>query len=355
MNTFKSSAELKGISKDQLFGHYGTMVGALLLMGLAALLITYIPSMLITAQTIPELIIYYLISFIVSLLVGILASGEAYLYLKLICGQPVFAGDIFYGFKAHPDKAILLQFVLSLTTYIGSAPMMIFYYLYLTTARTSYLLLMSIFCVIGMAVIFIINLMLSQVFFLLQDFPQYSAKELLKMSCRIMKGHKGRLFYISVSFLPLYILGTFSFCIAFLWLIPYTNTVMANFYMDLMKNRNRIQKQNQTVMQENMAMQRNADVQDNSAIQGNVDVQDNSTIQWNIDVQGNTVIQGNEGIQGDMAVQENAVIQGVALASENSAIQKENLEPSVSLQDNATVTEGSVAQEDTSIEESKEY
>ena len=38
MNTFKSSAELKGISKDQLFGHYGTMVGALLLMGLAALL-----------------------------------------------------------------------------------------------------------------------------------------------------------------------------------------------------------------------------------------------------------------------------------------------------------------------------
>ena len=38
----------------------------------------------ITAQTIPELIIYYLISFIVSLLVGILASGEAYLYY---CGK----------------------------------------------------------------------------------------------------------------------------------------------------------------------------------------------------------------------------------------------------------------------------
>ncbi len=372
MNTFKSSAELKGISKDQLFGHYGTMVGALLLMGLAALLITYIPSMLITAQTIPELIIYYLISFIVSLLVGILASGEAYLYLKLICGQPVFAGDIFYGFKAHPDKAILLQFVLSLTTYIGSAPMMIFYYLYLTTARTSYLLLMSIFCVIGMAVIFIINLMLSQVFFLLQDFPQYSAKELLKMSCRIMKGHKGRLFYISVSFLPLYMLGTFSFCIAFLWLIPYTNTVMANFYMDLMKNRNRIQKQNQTIMPENMAMQRNADVQENSAIQGNVDVQENSTIQGNRNVQGNTTIQGNEGIQGDMAIQENAVIQGDMAIQGNAEIQgadlrkeeitdrenillKENLEPSVSLQDKATVTEGSVAQEDTSIEESKEY
>ena len=63
------------------------------------------------------------------------------------------------------------------------------------------------------------------------------------MSRQIMKGHKGRLFYISISFLPLYLLGIFSFFIAFLWLLPYTNTVMANFYMDLMKNRNQAQDQ----------------------------------------------------------------------------------------------------------------
>lgn len=238
MNTYKSSAKLKGISKEQLFGHYNTVIGALLLVGIITLFIVYIPSMFITARNIPELIIYYLISFIVSLFTGLLTSGEAFLYLKLICGQPISAGDIFYGFKACPDKAILLQFVFSLLTYICMAPSAVFYYLYLTTYQAVYMLLMSLFSVIGAIIIIIANLMLSQVFYLLHDFPQYSAKELLKMSRQIMKGHKGRLFYIHLSFLPLYLLGLLSFCIAFLWLIPYTNTVLANFYMDLMKNRN---------------------------------------------------------------------------------------------------------------------
>ncbi len=243
MNTYKSSAELKGLSKDQLFGHYGTAIGAVLLVAITTLFVTYLPSMLISARNIPELIIYYMISFIVSLLTGILASGEAYLYLKLICGQPVSAGDVFYGFRSYPDKAILLQFVLSSLTYVCSAPALVFYYLYLTTYHTYYILLMSITFVIGMAILIVISLMLSQVFYLLQDFPQYSAKELMKLSCQIMKGHKGRLFYISISFLPLYLLGAFSFFIAYLWLIPYSNTVMTNFYMDLMKNRVNTPKQ----------------------------------------------------------------------------------------------------------------
>ncbi len=237
MNIYKSSAELKGLSKDQLFGHYGAVTGAVFLVASVTLFVTYLPSMLITARNIPELIIYYMISFLVSLLTGILASGEAYLYLKLICGQPISAGDVFYGFKSYPDKAILLQFVLSSLTYICSAPALVFYYLYLTTYRTVYILLMSIAFVIGMAILVVISLMLSQVFYLLQDFPQYSAKELMKMSCQVMKGHKGRLFYLSISFLPLYLLGIFSFFIAYLWLVPYSNTVMTNFYMDLMKNR----------------------------------------------------------------------------------------------------------------------
>ncbi len=238
MKTYKSSAELKGMSKEQLFGHYGTVIGALFLIGTISLVANSIPSKLIVASSIPELIIYYLISFVISLFLGIFNSGEAFLYLKLICRQPISAGDIFYGFKVYPDKAILLQFVHSLITYICMTPAMIFYYLYLTTHLSAYMLLMSVFFAIGAIIITVAYLMLSQSFFLLQDFPQYSAKELMKMSCQIMKGHKGRLFYISVSFLPLYCLSAFSFFIAFFWLVPYTNAVMANFYMDLMKNRN---------------------------------------------------------------------------------------------------------------------
>ena len=40
MNKYKSSGQLKGIAKDQLFGHYGTAIGALLLVGIITLIIT---------------------------------------------------------------------------------------------------------------------------------------------------------------------------------------------------------------------------------------------------------------------------------------------------------------------------
>lgn len=238
MNIYKSSAELKGMAKEQLFGKYGTVIGAVLLVGIFNSLLVFIPNFITNTGTIPGLIIYYLVSFILSLFAGIFSSGRAFLFLKVTCRQPVSAGDIFYGFKAHPDKALVIQFVLALASYLLLAPLYIFNYLFASTQNVIYFLMMSVFCILGYTVLVIISLMLSQSFFLLQDFPQYSAKELMKMSCRIMKGHKGRLFYIQLSFLPLYLLGILSCCIAFLWIVPYINTTMANFYMDLMKNRN---------------------------------------------------------------------------------------------------------------------
>lgn len=244
MNSFKSSAELKGMAKEQLFGKYGTAIGASLLIGLIMTSMVFALELFHTiiiggVFTAPQLIIYYLISFIISLFGGILASGEAFFFLKITCRQPVSISDIFYGFKVYPDKALLIQLVLSLVSSVCQIPMTIFYALYFRNPQNAvYMLFMSVFMVAGTVVTVVINLMLSQAFYLLQDFPQYPAKELMKMSCKIMKGHKGRLFYISVSLLPLYFLGFFSCCIAFLWITPYVNTVMANFYMDLMRNRN---------------------------------------------------------------------------------------------------------------------
>jgi uncharacterized membrane protein len=69
------------------------------------------------------------------------------------------------------------------------------------------------------------------------DFPQYTAPELIRMSIRLMKGHKGRLFYIQLSFFPLWVLSMFSCGIGILWLLPYMEATSANFYLDLIKKR----------------------------------------------------------------------------------------------------------------------
>lgn len=239
MNSYKSSAELKALAKERLFGKYGAAVGAAVIWALASLLTMLLPNLIIPSVSVGGAVINYLISFILRLFLGIFESGLAFLYLKITCGQPVSTGDIFYGFKANPDKALFIMFVPLLASSLAFMPSAILDRAAIHAGSTVLLLISTVFNVIGLIISTIVSLIFSQAIYLLHDFPEYSAKELLRMSRLMMKGHKGRLFYIQVSFIPLVLLGFLSFGIAFLWLFPYMRSTSANFYMDLIKNKNR--------------------------------------------------------------------------------------------------------------------
>ena len=89
----------------------------------------------------------------------------------------------------------------------------------------------------GSMIVSLVGLILSLFFglsnYLLLDNPQMGAIESMKISCRLMKGNKGRYFYISLSFLPLYIACIFTCYIGLLWLEPYMADTRAHFYMDI--------------------------------------------------------------------------------------------------------------------------
>ena len=55
----------------------------------------------------------------------------------------------------------------------------------------------------------------------------------IEMSVQVMKKHIGRYVLILLSFIPLYILASFSFGLFLLWVIPYKYTTLALFYMQL--------------------------------------------------------------------------------------------------------------------------
>lgn len=242
MNRFKSSAELKASAREHLLGHYGTVIGAFLILGALMGAVTIAVGLLMDLSTIPGTIIYYAIMFLVSVLTGLFSSGSAYLYLKLICGRPVSVGDLFYGFQLCPDKAILIQAWITLITYIASLPQIILNYIMLTTSPSHLDQLMNLMLpyalslILSGAVSVMLSLFYAQAFFLLHDFPQYTAKELLQKSRRLMVHHKGRLFYLYVSFLPLLLLGLLSWGLALLWVIPYMAATEAEFFLDLIKH-----------------------------------------------------------------------------------------------------------------------
>ena len=204
-------------------------------------IITLAVSLIVDLSTVPGTIIYYAIMFLVSVLTGLFSSGSAYLYLKLICGRPVSVGDLFYGFQLCPDKAIIIQAWITLLTYISSLPQIILNYMML--ANVNHLnKVMNLMLPYALSLIFsgVVSVMLglfyAQTYFLLHDFPQYTAKELLQKSRRLMVHHKGRLFYLYVSFLPLMLLGFLSFGLALLWVVPYMAATEAEFFLDLIKN-----------------------------------------------------------------------------------------------------------------------
>lgn len=65
------------------------------------------------------------------------------------------------------------------------------------------------------------------------DHPDWSVGECINESMRMMRGHKMRLFLITLIFIVLGFLSIFTLGIALLWLCPWMYSIQANFYEDL--------------------------------------------------------------------------------------------------------------------------
>ncbi|MDD2972672.1 MAG: DUF975 family protein [Lachnospiraceae bacterium] len=237
MNNFKSSATLKSKAKGVMLGKYGTAISAFLTVEIIIFFIQMIVSALINTSTVFGNITYYCIIFIIQLIAGIFSLGQSRLYMNMSCDFPYSLGDVFYGFTAHPDKIIIIQFLLGLMGGLCMVPAVIFAYLYAALNLPIFMLLISVSVIIGGFTACVIMLTYSQVNFLILDFPQYSAMEIMKLSKRLMKGYRGKLFYIIVSFLPLVLLSLVTCCVGYLWVIPYINATSAQFYLELIRMR----------------------------------------------------------------------------------------------------------------------
>lgn len=219
-----------------MFGHYGTAIGAYFIVVCIIGFLTLLSAILIDMSTVIGTIIYYLLAFVISVFTGLFLSGNCYLYLKITCGYQVSVGDVFYGFKLCPDKALTMQLWITVISYIADLPLIIIGYQMNSVRNATRLMLpYSLALIFSFAVSIILTLIYQQAFYLLHDFPQYSARELLGMSRRLMSGHKGRLFYIYVSFIPLILLGLLSCGIALLWIAPYISATQAEFFLDVIK------------------------------------------------------------------------------------------------------------------------
>lgn len=235
MSNYTSGAEIKDMAKCKLERKYGISILALLTIVILENSATLFLSQIIPADTFAQFLIYCLCSFLLSAFLGIFQLGTCLFFLNMACGQPYKLEQLFYGFQNNASAAFTVSLVNGLLSLISTLPFRILLRLYVDTERADYLYGALIALAIGFIVQYPISLALSQSFFLLLDFPEYTGKQALAASCKIMKKHMWRFFCLQLSFLPLMFICVLTFSIGFLWLVPYMNMTYTLFFLDIMK------------------------------------------------------------------------------------------------------------------------
>lgn len=226
----RSSSELKALSRQALSGQWGLPVAACLLIFICSMILTLVITALLNPYSVLSIITCQIMIYIVSLFVSLLQAGYIKLLLNMDRKEPFTLKDLISPFTIHPDRFLTVNLILLLVEVLFSLPLDVLSY------RTSGML--SLAYSLGSSMIASLAGLILSLFFglsnyLLLDNPQMGAIESMKVSCRLMKGNKGRYFYIILSFIPLSLACVFTCYIGFLWLEPYIANTKAHFYMDI--------------------------------------------------------------------------------------------------------------------------
>lgn len=229
----KSSSELKCMAKGLLAGHYGLLIGAALLYGGGSLVITMVLELVFQSDHSVN-ILYFICSLIVSLLSTIFTIGYEKMILEISRGREARLGDLLYGFSHQPDRIILLTILLSLVSLACMLPGS----LLLAAGAVMKLIPLTLVGILallaGTVFLFILSFGYSMVFLLYLDNPEKGVIQLMRESRTLMKGNKGRYFYLQISFIGLMLLSILTCFIGLLWLMPYMEMTSILFYRNLL-------------------------------------------------------------------------------------------------------------------------
>jgi uncharacterized membrane protein len=171
------------------------------------------------------------------ILAGPLNLGVASYFLKLMRGKNPQLEDIFSGFKRFANAFLVNLLILIFTVLWAAIAVVPGVIIGIFSREPLVILLLIIIVSIAATVLVIIAyLRYSMSYYILNDNPEMSALEAIRASKEMMRGSKGKLFMLILSFIGWFIVGLIALVIGLLWVGAYFNTAKVNFYEDLKKN-----------------------------------------------------------------------------------------------------------------------
>lgn len=231
----RSNGELKGMARQMLLGRYQVPM-------LAMILSSLIPSLFLLPfnylcsdrSAIPmQAVLYYLASFMITLIELLLNCGVKRIHLSIARGQQVQVSDMFWVIKNRPDRILIGGFLITLIAWIPLIPSFVFDLTAPETLSTGmYLMISELLSMTGLFVGFLITLPLYFVFWIYAEDPDIDTREAFRSSLSLTRGAKWRLVLMELSFIGWLLLGALTIGIGLLWIMPYMEQSFTNFYLD---------------------------------------------------------------------------------------------------------------------------
>lgn len=216
-----TSAEYKEIARDALKGNWGRTIGAMLI---AACLGAFFTSL------------YFISHFMFIMSVAIRIFENLPHYFLMLVGIGIVLA-VFFFFAGGPARFGYIDFNLALLDRREAVPSMvlgrfslIWKGMYMKIALFFYELFFTILLIIPGIVTMYAYAMVP---YILEEKKDYTVGKAMKMSRKIMRGHKWELFCLRFSFLGWYILSLLTFGLALFYVLPYMNTAEAVFYNEI--------------------------------------------------------------------------------------------------------------------------
>lgn len=222
MHEISSPAQLKASARNSLNGHYSFLIAV----HVTGSFISSLFYMLISSA--------FLIP-IISLIMNLFSFHICRIYLMTFYGKKTSIIDLFIG---NPDRKKEMQTfyaacIITLIQFLCMLPSNILSYTIIANNSSSGFLLYCITLAAGLALYYYIYFSLFPIYYLVTDCPGETIIETLKMAVFISKGNRFRLFYLMVSFLPLFLLSLLSFGVGLLWVVPYMQATLTHYYLNL--------------------------------------------------------------------------------------------------------------------------
>lgn len=185
-------AEMKSAAKEQIKGNIGKL---------------FLVTLIIVGSVFVCSLIPVVGSFVGTFIVApVFSLSLCMIYLKLTEKEQITVGNSFDGFSAT-GKAAWLNILITFFTFLWSC----------------------LFVIPGI----IKSYSYALAYYILADNPELTAREALNQSKEMMNGHKMELFVLHLSFIGWGFLVGFTFGIAGIYVLPYMNATVANFYKSL--------------------------------------------------------------------------------------------------------------------------